>query len=152
MPDLDQWRHILAWGTSEGLAVPERDYWFPCYPFYVPQLTVLPCAVLQPGGPGGGDVTYIDDGERDDGSTMCAYMARFTLWFMFADPNSDDTASLLCDVVDRLHKGALNICAEHPDNEHAFRPFVWGASQVFEITYTEKNVLSVAVELSVPVT
>jgi hypothetical protein len=152
MPTLYQWRHIIARGVSNGLAVPERSYHFPCYPYFVPSLLELPCGVIQPGGPGGGDYTYETTGDPDDEVTFCQFMARFSLWLFFGSPNEENSAADLDDIVYRLHTGALDACLTDEWNPNAHRPTVRGASQVIEVTYAERTVLSTAVDIAVPVT
>jgi hypothetical protein len=151
MPTLHEWRHILARGVAEGLSVPERSYSFPCYPFFVPSLLELPCGVVQPGGPSGGDFTFDSPGDPDDAVTWCSFMARWTVWLFFAEPNSEAAAASLDDVVYRLHTGAVRACATDEWNPDGFVPVVHGSSQVLEVTYAERTVWATAVEITVPV-
>lgn len=151
MPTLNDWRHILSHGISKGLGVEERGYLFPVYHYYVSSLDVLPCGVLQPGGPSGADYTTDTPGEPDDQNTFCQFMARYTLWLFVANPNTEDAANILDDLIYRLHTGALGPCVEDELNPEGFLPACRGATQVYEITYGESIYLSSAVDLVVPV-
>ncbi len=150
LPTLHEWRHIIARGVSNGLSVPERNYSFPCYPFFVPSLLELPCAVIQPGGPGGGDFTSDTPGDPDDQNTWCATNARWSIWVFLAEPNSENAAADLDDIVYRLHKGALKACLTDEWNVAGVEPLVRGASQVLEVTYAERTVWSTVIDVVVP--